>query len=150
VIAVGSVAPDFSLPNQARETVRLADFRGRTNVVLAFHPLAFTPVCSAQAQSYDRERQTLEGLDAQVLVISTDTGPSKRAWAESLGVALQMLSDHHPQGQVANTYGVMGEHGLAERAVVLVDKAGVVRWTKRYGMDDHPPIGDVLAALRAL
>ena len=50
MIAAGSVAPDFALPNQTRDIVRLSDFRGRRHVVLAFHPLAFTPVCSAQVQ----------------------------------------------------------------------------------------------------
>ena len=150
MISVGATAPDFSLPNQSRETVSLSDFRGRTNVVLAFHPLAFTPVCSTQVQSYDRERAALDRLDAEVLVISTDTGPSKRAWAEALGVSLQMLSDHHPQGEVARAYGVMGDHGLAERAVVVIDKSGVVRWAQVYGMDDHPPVDDVLAALKRL
>lgn len=150
MITPGTPAPDFALPNSNRETVRLSDFRGRRNVVLAFHPLAFTPVCSAQVQSYERERPAIEGLDADVLVLSTDPGPSKRAWAESLGVTVQMLSDAFPQGEVARAYGVMGEGGLAERAVVIVDKNGVVRWSARYGMDDLPPIEDVIAALRQI
>lgn len=150
MIAVGSAAPDFALPNQARETVRLSDFRGRKHVVLAFHPLAFTPICSAQAQSYEHERATLDGLDTTVLVISTDSGPSKRAWADALGVSVQMLSDFHPQGQVSREYGAMGDYGLSERAVAIVDKQGVVRWTRVYGMENQPPIADLLDALRAL
>lgn len=150
MIAVGAIAPDFALPNQSRQTVRLSDFRGRKHVVLAFHPLAFTPICSTQVQSYDRERGTLDGHDAEVLVISTDNGPSKRAWADALGVSLQMLSDFFPQGHVARAYGVMGDHGLVERAVVLVDKQGMVRWTKHYGMENQPPVEEVLAALRAV
>jgi peroxiredoxin len=150
VIAVGALAPDFALPNQSRETVRLSDFRGRKHVVLAFHPLAFTPICSAQARSYERERGPLDGLDAEVLVISTDNGPSKRAWADELGTTTQMLSDFFPQGEVSQAYGVMGDYGLSERAVVIVDKQGVVRWTKHYGMEVQPPIEDLMAALRAL
>lgn len=150
VIAAGSPAPDFALPNQRRETVRLSDFRGRQNVVLAFHPLAFTPICSAQVQSYHRERTTLEALDAVVLVISTDNGPSKRAWADELGVDVQMLSDFYPQGEVSRAYGAMGDYGLSERAVVLVDKQGIVRWTRVYGMEHQPPVEDLLQALRTL
>lgn len=130
--------------------MRLSDFRGRRNVVLAFHPLAFTPVCSAQVQSYERERAAIEGLDAEVLVLSTDPGPSKKAWADSLGVTAQMLSDMYPQGEVARAYGVMGEGGLAQRAVVIVDKDGVVRWAAQYEMAQLPPIEDVIAALRQL
>ena len=68
MLPVGAIAPDFSLPNQHRSTVRLSDFRGKKHVVLAFHPLAFTPVCSAQVQTYERERPRLDALDAHVLV----------------------------------------------------------------------------------
>lgn len=150
MVTPGTPAPDFALPNQDRETVRLSDFQGRRHVVVAFHPLAFTPVCSAQVQSYDRERPTIDGLDAEVLVVSTDTGPAKRAWAEALGVRMQMLSDFHPQGEVARAFGVLGEGGLAQRAVFVIDKDGIVRWAAGYGMDDHPPVEDVIAALRTL
>ncbi len=150
MIAAGSEAPDFSLPNQTRQTVRLSDFRGKTHVVLAFHPLAFTPICSAQVSSYEAERETLASLDAQVLVISTDSGPSKRAWADALGASVQMLSDFFPQGEVSRAYGVMGEGGLSERAIVIVDTQGMVRWAKHYGMEVTPPIADVVGALRAL
>ena len=150
MIAVGSPAPDFALPDQSRQTVRLSDFHGRKHVVLAFHPLAFTPICSAQASSYDAERAVLAGLDAEVLVISTDSGPSKRAWSEALGTSSRMLSDFFPQGEVSRAYGVMGDHGLSERAIVIVDRQGVVRWTKHYGMEVTPPIGDVIGALKAI
>ena len=150
MIAAGAVAPDFSLPNQARETVRLSDYRGRKHVVLGFHPLAFTPICTLQVQGYDQERETLAALDAEVLVISTDNGPSKRAWADALGTSWQMLSDAFPQGDVSRAYGAMGEFGLTERSVVIVDKQGVVRWAKHYGMEVQPPVSDVIEALRAL
>lgn len=151
VIAVGTSAPDFALPNQARETIRLSDFRGRKNVVLAFHPLAFTPVCSVQVQTYEREQDAFAALDAQVLAVSTDAGPSKKAWADSLGgVSYHLLSDFYPQGQVARDFGVMREDGLAERAVVVIDKAGVVRWTKLYAMPEQPPVAELFEALKAI
>ncbi len=150
MIATGSAAPDFALPNQTRDIVRLSDFRARRHVVLAFHPLAFTPVCSAQVQSYDRAHAQFEALNAEVLTISTDNNPSKKAWGDALRVSCAMLSDFHPQGEVARAYGVFGDYGLAQRAVVVVDTQGIVRWTALYDMDDHPPVDDVLAALRAL
>ncbi len=150
VIAVGTVAPDFELVNQLREPVRLSDFRHRQHVVLAFHPLAFTPVCSAQVESYERERARLDALGARVLAISTDPGPSKKAWADSLGVSYDLLSDFHPHGQVAAAYGVLREDGLAERALVVVDKRGIVGWTRLYDMPEHPDPAELLAALRHL
>lgn len=150
MIAIGAVAPDFALPNQTRETVRLSDYRGKGSVVLAFHPLAFTPVCSAQMQTYQREQPRLTALNAHVMAISNDAGPSKKAWADALGgVSYHMLSDHHPHGHVAAAYGVMGEHGLAERAIILVDAQGIVRWTRKYRMDDQPDVDDLVAAIAA-
>src|SRR6185295_18448298 len=129
MLSVGTPAPDFELSNQNRETVRLSSFRGRQNVVVAFHPLAFTPVCATQMQTYERERPRLDALDAHVLAISVDAGPSKKAWAESLGgISYDLLSDFHPHGKVATDYGVMRDDGLAERAVFVVGKDGKIAW----------------------
>lgn len=151
MIAVGSPAPDFALPNQSRETVRLSDFRGRKNVVLAFHPLAFTPVCSVQVQTYEREQPAFGALDTEVLALSTDAGPSKKAWADSLGgVSYHLLSDFHPQGQVAGDYGVMRDDGLSERAIIVIDKQGIVRWAKQYAMPEQPPLEELFEVLRGL
>jgi alkyl hydroperoxide reductase subunit AhpC len=128
--------------------VRLSDFRGRANVVLAFHPLAFTPVCSAQMQTYEREQERLKALEAHVLAISLDAGPSKKAWADSLGgVSYDMLSDFHPRGKVAADYGVLRDDGLAERAIFIVDKAGVIRWTRHHDIPDQPDIDELFDAL---
>jgi peroxiredoxin len=151
MIAVGSEAPDFALENQRRDIVRLSDYRGRGHVVLAFHPLAFTPVCSTQMQTYEREQPALQALNAHVLAISNDPGPSKAAWAQSLGgVSYQMLTDFHPHGAVAKAYGVLREDGLAERAVIVVDTHGIVRWTKHHDMPVQPDFAELVEALRGL
>jgi peroxiredoxin len=150
MIAVGTPAPDFALPNTVRETVRLSDYRGK-NVVLAFHPLAFTPVCSSQMQTYEREQPRLKALDAHVIAISNDANPSKKAWADSLGgISYEMLSDYHPHGAVARSYGVLRDDGLADRAIVVVDKSGVVRWTKWHDIPEQPDIEELLAVLQKL
>jgi peroxiredoxin (alkyl hydroperoxide reductase subunit C) len=151
MIATGAVAPDFALPNRDRQIVRLSQYRGVANVVLAFHPLAFTPVCSAQMQGYERELPRLKALDAQILSISNDANPSKKAWAESLGgISYEMLSDYHPHGAVAEAYGVLREDGLAERAIVVVDKQGIVRWTRRYEIPEHPDVEELMENLDKL
>jgi peroxiredoxin len=141
VLSVGSIAPDFSLPNQHRVDVRLSDFRGRKNVVLAFHPLAFTPVCGVQMQTYEREWPRLDAAETHILGISNDAGPSKKAWADSLGgISYDLLSDYHPHGAVAAKYGVLRSDGLSERAIFLVDKAGLIRWTALHDIPDHPDV----------
>ena len=151
MLAVGTPAPDFELVNQHRQPVRLSDYRGRKHVVLAFHPLAFTPVCSTQMQTYERSRGLLDDLDAHVFGISNDPGPSKNAWANALGgISFDLLSDFHPHGAVAAAYGVLRDDGLAERALFVVDKSGVIRWTKRHDIPEQPDFEELVGVLRGL
>ena len=83
--------------------------------------------------------------------ISNDANPSKKAWAESLGgISYEMLSDYHPHGAVARAYGVLRDDGLAERAIVVIDRAGMVRWTRLYDIPDQPDVEELLTALKTL
>ena len=151
-LRAGDEAPDFELASHRGGTVRLSDFRGRKNVVLAFHPLAFTPVCAGQMCGYESDKVRLEAEDAVVLGISTDPQPSKAAWANSLGaISFDMLSDFHPQGEVAQRYGVFrpGE-GISERAVFVVDKGGRIAWSRTYPIPEQPSNDDFMDALGAL
>ena len=149
MLSAGTVAPDFALEDQSRNVVRLSDYRGKKTVVLAFHPFAFTPVCTRQMESYQANWPSLESMGVQVFAISTDAGPSKAAWAKSMGgLSFPVLTDHHPHGQVAQSYGVLGDHGLADRSVFVVDKSGRIAWAKHYGMDNDPPLEELMAAIR--
>src|SRR6187399_97007 len=151
VLSIGAIAPDFSLPSHSGGQVRLSDFRGHRHVVIAFHPLAFTPVCAEQVQTYERERPRLDALDAHVLAISVDAGPSKKAWADSLGgISYDLLSDFHPHGKVATDYGVMRADGISERAIFIVDKAGRIAWAKQYQIPEQPDFDEVLGVLQKL
>jgi peroxiredoxin len=151
MLSTGTTAPDFELVNQHRQNVRLSDFRGKKHVVVAFHPLAFTPVCSVQMQTYERERAKLDALEAHVMAISFDLGPSKKAWADSLGgISYDLLSDYHPHGQVARAYGVMRDDGLPERAIFVVDKSGTIVWAKRYEIPEQPDHDELFRVLSTL
>src|ERR687897_3454534 len=100
-IPAGSIAPDFELRSHRGGTVRLSDFRGTRNVLVAFHPLAFTPVCAAQMGAYESNIDRFNAGNTHVLGISPDASPSKAAWAESLGgLSFDLLSDFHPHGEV--------------------------------------------------
>jgi peroxiredoxin (alkyl hydroperoxide reductase subunit C) len=152
MLVAGVVAPDFTLPTQNwGDHVTLSDFRGRKHVVLAFHPLAFTPVCSAQVQTYERERPRLDRHDVHVLAVSNDSGAAKKAWADALGgVSFDLLSDYHPHGEVARRYGVLRDDGLAARAIFLIDKSGVIRWTKLHDIPEHPDFEELMAEIAKL
>lgn len=145
---VGSAAPEFSLRSHTGETVSLSDFRGKKLVVLAFHPLAFTPVCSLQMQTYEKDLAKYNALDAHILSVSVDAGPAKKAWAESLGgISFDLLADFHPHGHVASLYGVMREDGISERATFIIDKTGTIVWARKYDIPQQPDHGEVLEQL---
>jgi len=149
MLNVGETAPDFELRSHRGGTVTLSSFRGKRNVVLAFHPLAFTPVCAVQMSGYQSELPRLEALDAAVLGISVDAQPAKSAWAQTLGaISFDLLSDFHPHGEVARKYGVFRDKdGISDRAIFVVDKAGKIAWAKKYEIPEQPRNEDLLTAL---
>jgi peroxiredoxin len=151
-LKAGDDAPDFELRSHRGGTVRLSEFRGRNHVVLAFHPLAFTPVCANQMRGYEADRERFRQADAVVLGVSIDPQPAKTAWAQSLGsVSFDMLSDFHPHGAVAQRYDVYrAKDGLSERAVFVIDKNGRIAWAKTYEIPQQPDNAEILDALDRL
>jgi peroxiredoxin len=152
ILKRGDPAPEFELRSHRGGTIKLSDFRGRKNVVVAFHPLAFTPVCATQMSNYQAVLPALEASDTAVLGISVDAQPAKAAWAQSLGgVSFDLLSDFHPHGDVARRYGVMREQdGISERAVFLVDKSGRIAWSKTYTIPEQPDQAELLREIKKL
>ncbi len=148
----GDEAPDFELRSHRGGTVKLSSFRGKKNVVLAFHPLAFTPVCANQMCGYQSELSRFQASDATVLGVSIDAQPAKAAWATSLGpIAYDLLSDFHPHGHVAQQYGVFRPaEGFSERAVFVIGKDGRIAWSKVYDIPQLPEQDDVFEALQKL
>ena len=151
-LKVGDEAPDFELRSHRGGTVRLSDFRGRQNVVIAFHPLAFTPVCATQMAGYQAELPAFDAAGTVVLGVSIDPQPAKSAWASTLGtITFDLLSDFYPHGEVARKYGVFREaDGISERALFLVDRQGRVAWMKTYDIPEQPPTSELLSAVAGL
>jgi peroxiredoxin len=151
-LTAGDEAPDFELRSHRGGTVKLSDFRGRKNVVIAFHPLAFTPVCASQMSGYETDRARLDRADAIVLGVSIDAQPAKSAWAKSLGaISFDLLSDFHPHGEVARLYGVFrAKDGISERAIFVVDKNGIVAWSKVYEIPEQPENEELFRVLDGL
>lgn len=149
MLQVGDSAPDFELRSHRGGTVKLSDFRGKRRVVLAFHPLAFTPVCATQMRGYEGDLARIESADTSVLGISIDAQPAKAAWAQTLGpISFDLLSDFHPHGGVAQQYGVYREKdGISDRAIFIVDKQGKIAWARKYEIPEHPDNAELLAAL---
>lgn len=144
-IKVGDRAPEFVLKDQHKREHRLSDYIGR-RVLLAFHPLAWTPVCGDEMRTLEDLHETFEDLNTVVFSVSVDSPPAKLAWAEAMGVThLSMLSDFWPHGEYTRKYGLLREvSGFAERANVIIDEEGRVAWIRVYEVPENPDIGEVL------
>lgn len=151
VIAVGSRAPAFTLRDGHGRTIEATDARGGRGVLIAFFPLAFTPVCTDELAALDAELDRFTEFGVRVVAVSVDSMATLRAFGDAQRLRVPLLSDFWPHGAVAAQYGVLdAEHGWAERVSVLVDRAGVVRAIVR-GSDDEPRDAEAhLAALSAL
>jgi len=148
-LKAGDEAPDFELRSHRGGTVKLSDFRGKRQVVVAFHPLAFTPVCAAQMCGYQSDLGRFEAANAVFLGISIDAQPAKSAWAQTLGpISFNLLSDFHPHGEVAQKYGVFRpKDGISERAIFVVDEGGKITWTRKYDIPEQPNNEELFKAL---
>ncbi|MEO7003395.1 MAG: redoxin domain-containing protein [Ktedonobacterales bacterium] len=137
-LTVGDESPDFTL-NSATGSgpVTLSNYRGKQNVVLAFFPYAFSGACSAQMPSYQADLERFRSYDTEVIGVSMDSKHALAAWAKQLGITYPLLSDFYPQGKVADLYGVRHPVGMAERALIVVDKSGKIAW-----IHVHRPVGE--------
>ncbi|WP_320170814.1 peroxiredoxin [Maridesulfovibrio sp.] len=152
-VRVGDMAPDFTLPSINGDKIRLSSFRGRRNVVISFVPAAFTPVCSGQWPGYNIARELFEKNDAVLLGITADNVPSLYAWTRQMGdngVWFPVLSDFWPHGKTAAKYGVLRAGGIAERAVFIIDKQGIVRYVDVHDINSRPDLGVLVRELGKL
>ena len=148
MITVGSKAPDFNLRDHNGKELKLSDFLGK-KVLLSFHPLAWTGVCAQQMQSLEANIDKFSSLNAVALGFSIDTVPSKKAWAKSLEIEkTSLISDFWPHGGYAKELGIFRDGvGFTERANIIVDEKGFVKWLKIYPLPELPDINEVLKAL---
>lgn len=147
-LAVGDMAPDFALKDQNQQEVKLSDFKGKKNVVLAFYPLDWSPVCTNEMACFANDMKQFETLDAAVLGVSVDSVWSHKAFAEKMGVKFSLLADFHPKGAMSDKYGMyLAEKGITGRAVAIIDKGGKVAWFKQYDIPQLPDIKEVSDAL---
>jgi mycoredoxin-dependent peroxiredoxin len=129
-IRTGERAPEFDLEIRNEKRVRLSDFLGKRNVLLVFHPFAFTPVCEEEARDLQENLETFRNAETDVVFVSSDAAPARQAWREQLGVEYVFASDFWPHGAAAKAYGVFDEEtGAPIRGTFLIDKSGTVVWS---------------------
>jgi peroxiredoxin len=146
----GTTAPDFTLHTTPDQTVSLSEFRGQP-VILAFYPADWSPVCGDQMALYNELLPEFQRLDAKLLGISVDGIWCHLAFAKDRALHFPLLSDFEPKGAVAKRYGVYRDHdGTSERALFVLDDAGVIRWSLVAPVGINPGAGGILTALERL
>jgi len=149
VIKTGDMAPDFSLRDNHDQIVHLNDYRGK-KVLLSWHPIAWTSVCTDQMRSLEVNAEEFQTLNAVAFGMSVDPSACKKAWATVLCINdITLLSDFWPHGKVARDYGIFAEEfGKSQRVNIIIDEEGIVRWVKVYPISQLPDIREVLQAIR--
>jgi peroxiredoxin len=149
-LPAGTPAPDFSLHSTPDQAVSVSEFRGRP-VIMAFYPADWSPVCSDQMALYNELLDEFGRFDAELLGISVDGIWCHLAFAHDRKLHFPLLSDFEPKGDIARRYGVYRDHdGTSERALFVIDREGVIRWSYCSPVGVNPGADGILRALEAL
>ncbi len=145
------MAPDFELPNQFGEHIRLSEFRGIKPVALVFFPLAFSSTCTGELCALRDNLNLFTDAGIELMGISVDSKATLRAWADQEGYQFTLLADFWPHGDVAKEYGVfIEEKGFANRATFLIDAQGVIRASFITAPGEARPLESYRAAVAEL
>ena len=150
-VAIGDLAPDFTLRDQFGQHITLSEFRGRKAVAIMFYPFAFSGVCTGEMTGIRDRLAEFMTFDSEIVAVSCDPTYALRTFADTDGLNFSLLSDFWPHGAVAESYGVFNaNNGSARRSTFMVDKAGTVRWTVHNASPDGRDLDAHVQALAAL
>ncbi|HNQ65205.1 MAG TPA: redoxin domain-containing protein [Smithella sp.] len=149
IIILGKSVKNFTLADQFGQDFVLSRMKGR-RVLLSFHPLAWTPVCTRQMQSLEKNKKVFDKLNTIAVGLSVDSVPSKAAWAKAIKVKhTKLLADFWPHGGVAKSLGLFrDQNGFSQRANVILDEKGKVCFVTVYPVADLPDINEIIAFLK--
>lgn len=146
MLAIGTQAPDFDLEDESGNRVKLADFRGRSAVVLMFYPADLTPGCTKQLCEARDDYGQYQAAGIAVFGVNPGNAATHKRFTEKHGLRTPLLLDHG--GRVCRAYDALMPIPiitLVNRTVVGIDREGIVRFYER-GM---PSTSTILAAMGA-
>ena len=150
VLLPGTQAPDFTLQVTPDQKLSLSELRGRP-VVLAFYPADWSPVCGDQMALYNEIMPEFHRFNAEVLGISVDGVWCHAAFAHDRKLHFPLLADFEPKGAVSRQYGAYRDaDGTSERALFVIDKDGLIRWSYLSPVAVNPGADGILDALEQL
>ncbi|NRT10825.1 peroxiredoxin [Flavobacterium sp. 14A] len=140
-------APNFTLYATPDKEITLADMKGK-NVILAFYPADWSPVCSDQMALYNETLKYFEKHDAEIFGISVDSVWCHKAFTDSRNLHFPLLADFEPKGAVSKAYGAYDEkEGQSKRALFVINKEGVIEWSFVSPNEENPGADGILEAL---
>jgi peroxiredoxin (alkyl hydroperoxide reductase subunit C) len=146
---VGDQAPDFTAKATEKREITLSSYRGRKNVVLAFFPFVFSPVCSEQIPAYSQNIERFRALETEVLGVSVDSHWAQGAWVKAYGIQIPVVSDFSKE--IARSYGALHPGGMTQRAIVIIDKKGKITCRKvEEDLGQVPDLEQIFAELKKL
>lgn len=148
-VQIGDTAPDFSLPSQTGETIKLSDFRGKSSVVLYFYPKDDTPGCTKESCAFRDSYEQFKQAGAEVIGVSSDSADSHQKFASKYSLPFTLLSDRDKA--LRKLYGVPSTLGLLPgRVTYVIDKQGVVRHIFNSMMNFEGHVEESLKTLKAI
>lgn len=154
VLQAGQPAPLFSLPDADMETVDLAEFLGKKNVVLYFYPKDGTPNCTLEATDFSDHEEEFSRHDCVVIGVSPDDCLCHADFRDQHGVSIRLLAD--TESEVSRKYGVVHEKeangckkSCIRRSTFIIDKRGTVRHAF-HGVNARGHAAEVLTLVKAL
>lgn len=150
ILKAGTSAPDFMLYSTPDQKVSIMEFHDHP-VILAFYPADWSPVCGDEMTLFNEILPEFEKFDAKIMGISVDGVWCHLAFSKDRKLHFPLLSDFEPKGDVAKKYGVYRrEDGVSERALFVIDKNGIIRWSYVSPIGVNPGAQGVLKALESL
>lgn len=146
-LEVGEPAPDFELPASDGRTYRLSDFEGKSSVILAWFPRAFTSGCTIECKALAENGDRLRKYDVTYFMISVDPLAENTAFADSLDADFPLLSD--ATKEAARSYGVLYENRFALRYNFFIDEEGIIRAIDS-NVDPQSVVEDMIETLERL
>lgn len=150
VLQPGITAPDFTLRTTPNQSISLNQYHGNP-VILVFYPADFSPVCGDEMTLFNELLPEFQRLNAEVMGISVDGVWCHLAFSKEKNLKIPLLADFEPKGEVAKKYGVYRKKdGIAERALFLLDKDGIIRYSYVSPIGVNPGADGVLKALESI
>ena len=150
ILQKGDTAPDFKLHSTPDQHLQLNELKGK-NVILAFYPADWSPVCSDQMSLYNEMRSFFHKYNAEVVGVSVDSKWCHLAFEQDRKIKFPLLADFEPKGEVSKKYGVYNEEeGQSKRALFVIDADGIIQWSYLSPDGMNPGADGIIEALEAM